>query len=358
MAQPRHTAAPGLPCGRRLGAEPDETSWMKPIRADPGKSRRADALHDDLLKSGGTIGADHGQPNSLIRPGDDFARVMGPRPPPSVLWAFICPIIAAAAARARSAMVRALVRNGASARTLPEARSASPKGAGGLPAVPDPHRIVHHAMPRWSCGRQRPLTTTGQVRLTVLPDPDHLPLLIFITWCRCSADPQLAVAVRRRRFAPAAQRGLLGAAALVPQAGDDRGGDAWAGSSACTPLHCAHATRRAALTLKLRPPDDSAIKSANPDPAATIGAGLSTASFSTLFRHPLPGSFVYLSQADRLTVAAGAGRSAIGTAILPSLIRHIVLGGNGRRPPFGPSAGWRCCDHPSAIALIVAAGRS
>src|SRR5688500_1919880 len=94
---------------------------------------------------------------------------------------------------------------------------------------------------------------------------------------------------------------------------------------------CIIATRRAGLTLKLRPPRmtprvKELLILILP---ATIGAGGYYISqlFYAYFATRLPeGSFVYLSQADRLNqLPLALVGSAIGTAILPAIRRHLGI---------------------------------
>ena len=126
---------------------------------------------------------------------------------------------------------------------------------------------------------------------------------------------------------------------------------------------CLVATRRAGLGLRLLPPRmtprvKELLVLILP---ATIGAGGYYISqlFYAYFATRLPeGSFVYLSQADRLNqLPLALVGSAIGTAILPAISRHIGLGENrhaaniqGRATEIA-----MLLTIPATIALAVAA---
>lgn len=124
------------------------------------------------------------------------------------------------------------------------------------------------------------------------------------------------------------------------------------------------ATRRAGLTLKLRPPRmtprvKELLILILP---ATIGAGGYYISqlFYAYFATRLPeGSFVYLSQADRLNqLPLALIGSAIGTAILPAISRHIGLGEERQAANIQGRATELAMllTIPATIALAVAAG--
>jgi putative peptidoglycan lipid II flippase len=169
-------------------------------------------------------------------------------------------------------------------------------------------------------------------------------------------------------FAPALLNvALLGALLLVPE-----GGRATAVAMSWAVLVggvlqlglCIAATRRAGLRLKLLPPRmtprvKELLILILP---ATIGAGGYYISqlFYAYFATRLPeGSFVYLSQADRLNqLPLALVGSAIGTAILPAISRHL---GSGEERQAATIQG-RATELamlltiPATIALIVAAG--
>lgn len=124
------------------------------------------------------------------------------------------------------------------------------------------------------------------------------------------------------------------------------------------------ATRRAGLTLKLRPPRmtprvKELLILILP---ATIGAGGYYISqlFYAYFATRLPeGSFVYLSQADRLNqLPLALIGSAIGTAILPAISRHIGVGEERQAAIIQGRATELAMllTIPATIALAVAAG--
>jgi putative peptidoglycan lipid II flippase len=169
-------------------------------------------------------------------------------------------------------------------------------------------------------------------------------------------------------FAPALLNvALLGALLLVPE-----GGEATAVAMAWAVLVggvlqlglCIAATHRAGLRLKLLPPKmtprvKELLILILP---ATIGAGGYYISqlFYAYFATRLPeGSFVYLSQADRLNqLPLALVGSAIGTAILPAISRHL---GSGEERQAATIQG-RATELamlltiPATIALVVAAG--
>ena len=169
-------------------------------------------------------------------------------------------------------------------------------------------------------------------------------------------------------FAPALLNvALLGALLLVPKGGTETAvAMAWAvlvGGVLQLAL-CVVATRRAGLTLKLRPPRmtprvKELLLLILP---ATIGAGGYYISqlFYAYFATRLPeGSFVYLSQADRLNqLPLALVGSAIGTAILPAISRHIGLGEERQAANLQGRATELAMllTLPATIALMVAAG--
>jgi putative peptidoglycan lipid II flippase len=169
-------------------------------------------------------------------------------------------------------------------------------------------------------------------------------------------------------FAPALLNvALLGALLLVPEGGTRTAvAMAWAvlvGGVLQLAL-CIIATHRAGLRLKLRPPRmtprvKELLILIVP---ATIGAGGYYISqlFYAYFATRLPeGSFVYLSQADRLNqLPLALVGSAIGTAILPAISRHIGLGEERHAATLQGRATELAMllTIPATIALMVAAG--
>jgi putative peptidoglycan lipid II flippase len=168
-------------------------------------------------------------------------------------------------------------------------------------------------------------------------------------------------------FAPALLNiALLGALLLVPQGG-------WATALALSwsvlvggvlqLALCVFAARRAGVRLKLLPPRmtprvKELLILILP---ATIGAGGYYISqlFYAYFATRLPeGSFVYLSQADRLNqLPLALVGSAIGTAILPAISRHSGLGEERQAATIQGRATELAMllTIPAAIALMVAA---
>jgi putative peptidoglycan lipid II flippase len=168
-------------------------------------------------------------------------------------------------------------------------------------------------------------------------------------------------------FAPALLNiALLGALLLIPQGG-------WATALALSwsvlvggvlqLALCVFAARRAGVRLKLLPPRmtprvKELLILILP---ATIGAGGYYISqlFYAYFATRLPeGSFVYLSQADRLNqLPLALVGSAIGTAILPAISRHIGLGEERQAATIQGRATELAMllTIPAAIALMVAA---
>ena len=169
-------------------------------------------------------------------------------------------------------------------------------------------------------------------------------------------------------FAPALLNiALLGALLLFPQGGPATAvAMAWAvlvGGVLQLAL-CIIATRRAGIRLKLRPPRmtprvKELLILILP---ATIGAGGYYISqlFYAYFATRLPvGSFVYLSQADRLNqLPLALVGSAIGTAILPAISRHIGIGEERQAATLQGRATELAMllTLPATIALMVAAG--
>jgi len=168
-------------------------------------------------------------------------------------------------------------------------------------------------------------------------------------------------------FAPALLNiALLGALLLVPEGGRPTAvAMAWsvlAGGVMQLAL-CVVATKRAGITLRLlRPRMTPRVKELLililP---ATIGAGGYYISqlFYAYFATRLPvGSFVYLSQADRLNqLPLALVGSAIGTAILPAISRHLGLGEDRQAATLQGRATELAMllTIPATIALMVAA---
>ncbi|HKX91477.1 MAG TPA: murein biosynthesis integral membrane protein MurJ [Sphingomicrobium sp.] len=169
-------------------------------------------------------------------------------------------------------------------------------------------------------------------------------------------------------FAPALLNlALLAALLLVPEGGRPTAvAMAWAvlAGGVLQLALCVVATRRAGLTLRFLPPRMTpGVKELLililP---ATIGAGGYYISqlFYAYFATRLPeGSFVYLSQADRLNqLPLALVGSAIGTAILPAISRHIGLGEDRQASNVQGRATELAMllTIPATIALAVAAG--
>jgi putative peptidoglycan lipid II flippase len=169
-------------------------------------------------------------------------------------------------------------------------------------------------------------------------------------------------------FAPALLNiALLGALLLVRQGGEPTAvAMAWAvlvGGVLQLAL-CVVATHRAGIRLKLLPPRMTPrvrelLILILP---ATIGAGGYYISqlFYAYFATRLPeGSFVYLSQADRLNqLPLALVGSAIGTAILPAISRHLGIGEDRQAANIQGRATELAMllTIPATIALAVAAG--
>ncbi|HEX6218077.1 MAG TPA: murein biosynthesis integral membrane protein MurJ [Sphingomicrobium sp.] len=169
-------------------------------------------------------------------------------------------------------------------------------------------------------------------------------------------------------FAPALLNvALLAALLLVPQGGQRTAvAMAWAvlAGGVLQLALCIVATRRAGLTLRLLPPRmtprvKELLILILP---ATIGAGGYYISqlFYAYFATRLPeGSFVYLSQADRLNqLPLALVGSAIGTAILPAISRHLGIGEERQAANIQGRATELAMllTIPATIALMVAAG--
>lgn len=225
-----------------------------------------------------------------------------------------------------------------------------------MPAV-----VIAVASERWTGDPEKFEFTVLLTRIT-------FPYLIFISMVSLfsgilnSLSRFVAAA-----FAPALLNvALLGALLLVPQGG-------WATALAMSwavlvggvlqLALCVVAARRAGVRLKLLPPRmtprvKELLILILP---ATIGAGGYYISqlFYAYFATRLPeGSFVYLSQADRLNqLPLALVGSAIGTAILPAISRHIGLGEERQAATIQGRATELAMllTIPAAIALAVAA---
>src|SRR5688572_15954636 len=226
-----------------------------------------------------------------------------------------------------------------------------------MPAV-----VVAVASERWTNDPDKFAFTVFLTRVT-------FPYLIFISMVSLfsgilnSLSRFVAAA-----FAPALLNvALLGALLLVPE-----GGRATAVAMEWAVLVggilqlglCIAATHRAGIRLKLLPPKmtprvKELLILILP---ATIGAGGYYISqlFYAYFATRLPeGSFVYLSQADRLNqLPLALVGSAIGTAILPAISRHIGLGEDRQASNIQGRATELAMllTIPATIALMIAAG--
>ncbi|HVM22832.1 MAG TPA: murein biosynthesis integral membrane protein MurJ [Sphingomicrobium sp.] len=225
-----------------------------------------------------------------------------------------------------------------------------------MPAV-----VIAVASDRWTEDPEKFAFTVYLTRVT-------FPYLIFISMVSLfsgilnSLSRFVAAA-----FAPALLNvALLAALLLVPQGGRDTAvAMAWAvlvGGVLQLAL-CMVAARRAGITLKLLPPRmtprvKELLILILP---ATIGAGGYYISqlFYAYFATRLPeGSFVYLSQADRLNqLPLALVGSAIGTAILPAISRNIGLGDEREAAMIQGRATELAMllTIPATIALVVAA---
>ncbi len=225
-----------------------------------------------------------------------------------------------------------------------------------MPAV-----VVAVASDRWTSDPDKFAFTVYLTRIT-------FPYLIFISLV--SLFSGILNSLQRfvaAAFAPALLNvALVGALLIVPQGGRETAvAMAWAvlaGGILQLGL-CIVATRRAGLSLKLRPPRmtprvKELLILILP---ATIGAGGYYISqlFYAYFATRLPeGSFVYLSQADRLNqLPLALVGSAIGTAILPAISRHIGIGEERQAANLQGRATELAMllTLPATIALMVAA---
>lgn len=226
-----------------------------------------------------------------------------------------------------------------------------------MPAV-----VLAVASDRWTDDADKYAFTVFLTRIT-------FPYLIFISLV--SLFSGILNSLQRfvaAAFAPALLNvALLGALLLVPQGGEETAtAMAWAvvAGGVLQLALCIAATRRAGLRLKLRPPKmtprvKELLILILP---ATIGAGGYYISqlFYAYFATRLPeGSFVYLSQADRLNqLPLALVGSAIGTAILPAISRHMGLGEERQAANVQGRATELAMllTLPATIALAVAAG--
>jgi putative peptidoglycan lipid II flippase len=226
-----------------------------------------------------------------------------------------------------------------------------------MPAV-----VVAVASERWTNDTDKFAFTVFLTRIT-------FPYLIFISMVSLfsgilnSLSRFVAAA-----FAPALLNvALLGALLVMPEGGQRTAiAMAWAvlvGGVLQLAL-CIVATHRAGLKLRFLPPRITpGVKELLililP---ATIGAGGYYISqlFYAYFATRLPeGSFVYLSQADRLNqLPLALVGSAIGTAILPAISRHLGLGEDRQAANIQGRATELAMllTIPATMALVVAAG--
>ena len=226
-----------------------------------------------------------------------------------------------------------------------------------MPAV-----VIAVASERWTSDADKFGFTVFLTRIT-------FPYLIFISLV--SLFSGILNSLQRffaAAFAPALLNlALVGALLLVPQGGRETAtAMAWAvlAGGVLQLALCVAATRRAGLRLKLKPPKmtprvKELLILILP---ATIGAGGYYISqlFYAYFATRLPeGSFVYLSQADRLNqLPLALVGSAIGTAILPAISRHLGIGEEHQAANIQGRATELAMllAIPAAIALAVAAG--
>ncbi len=226
-----------------------------------------------------------------------------------------------------------------------------------MPAV-----VVAVASERWTGDSDKFAFTVFLTRIT-------FPYLIFISMV--SLFSGILNSLQRfvaAAFAPALLNiALVGALLLVPQGGRDTAvAMAWAvlAGGVLQLALCIVATQRAGLRLKLRPPQmtprvKELLILILP---ATVGAGGYYISqlFYAYFATRLPeGSFVYLSQADRLNqLPLALVGSAIGTAILPAISRHLGIGEERQAANLQGRATELAMllTIPATIALAVAAG--
>ena len=225
-----------------------------------------------------------------------------------------------------------------------------------MPAV-----VIAVASERWTSDVEKFNFTVFLTRIT-------FPYLVFISMVSLYSgilnSMQRFVAAA---FAPALLNvALVIALLLVPVGGEATAvAMAWAvlAGGVLQLALCVIATRRAGLSLRLRPPRMTPrvrelLILILP---ATIGAGGYYISqlFYAYFATRLPvGSFVYLSQADRLNqLPLALIGSAIGTAILPAISRHIGLGEERQASNIQGRATELAMllTIPATIALVIAA---
>ncbi|HET7709018.1 MAG TPA: murein biosynthesis integral membrane protein MurJ [Sphingomicrobium sp.] len=226
-----------------------------------------------------------------------------------------------------------------------------------MPAV-----VIAVASERWT-------EDPAKFSFTVLLTQITFPYLIFISMV--SLFSGILNSLSRffaAAFAPALLNvALLGALLIVPEGGETTAvAMAWAvlAGGVMQLALTVIATRRAGLSLRFLPPKMTpGVKELLililP---ATIGAGGYYISqlFYAYFATRLPeGSFVYLSQADRLNqLPLALIGSAIGTAILPAISRHIGIGEDAQAANVQGRAMELAMllTIPATIALMVAAG--
>lgn len=225
-----------------------------------------------------------------------------------------------------------------------------------------PGVVLLVASDRWTSDPEKFAFTVYLTRVT-------FPYLIFISMVSLFSGILNSLSrFTAAAFAPSLLNvALVGALLMVPQGGNETAvAMAWAVlvGGVLQLVLCVIATRRAGLTLRLLPPRmtprvKELLILILP---ATIGAGGYYISqlFYSYFATRLPeGSFVYLSQADRLNqLPLALVGSAIGTAILPAISRHIGQGEDkaasilqGRAIELA-----MLLTIPATIGLMVAAG--
>jgi putative peptidoglycan lipid II flippase len=226
-----------------------------------------------------------------------------------------------------------------------------------MPAV-----VVAVASERWTGDPEKFAFTVFLTRVT-------FPYLIFISMVSLFSGILNSLSrFTAAAFAPALLNlALVGALLIVPQGGNETAvAMAWAvlAGGVLQLALCVIATTRAGMTLRLLPPRmtprvKELLILILP---ATIGAGGYYISqlFYAYFATRLPeGSFVYLSQADRLNqLPLALVGSAIGTAILPAISRHIGLGEDKQAANIQGRATELAMllTIPATIALMIAAG--
>ena len=232
----------------------------------------------------------------------------------------------------------------------------------GLFVIAMPAVVIAVASERWTGDPEKFAFTVFLTRVT-------FPYLIFISMVSLFSGILNSLSrFTAAAFAPALLNlALVGALLLVPQGGNETAvAMAWAvlAGGVMQLALCVIATRRAGMTLRLLPPRmtprvKELLLLILP---ATIGAGGYYISqlFYAYFATRLPeGSFVYLSQADRLNqLPLALVGSAIGTAILPAISRHIGLGEDKQAASIQGRATELAMllTIPATIALMIASG--